>query len=319
MKFSSIFYSILVLFLISACSINVGSQTTYPLEEKVVEGKGDNKILVIDISGVIGEQQKEPLFTTQTTRPSGIALIKEQLQYAKERSDIKAILLRIDSPGGEVTKTDIIYHELLKFKEQTQKPIIAVILSVGASGAYYLSMAADKIIAHPTSMVGSIGVILLHFNAGGLLEKIGVKEDTITAGKFKNMGSPTRAMSEDERQIFQNLLDATHQRFKEIIQKGRTLPSEKVDQFADGRIFTAKQALDYQMIDQIGYLDDAIQQTKEAAKIKDAQIIILKRPGDYKASIYSQFDGSPMKINLVNFDFGSILKGQSPSIMYLWM
>jgi len=319
MRTSILFFVIISFFYLAGCSINVGNQPIRPLEETVVEGEGSNKILILDISGVIGEKPKGPSFLQNTIQPSGTALIKEQLRYAEKDAAVKAIILRIDSPGGEVTETDIIYHELVEFRKRSQKPIIASIMSVGASGAYYLSMAANKVVAHPTSIVGSIGIIMIHVNAAGLLEKIGVKEDSIFSGKFKNMGSPARGFSEEERQIFQDLLDDSHQRFKEIVAKGRSLDMKQVEEFADGRIFTSKQALDYKMIDQIGYLNDAIELAKSEAKIRDAQLILLNRPGDYKASIYSQLNDSPVKVNLVNFDFGSLFKGQSPSLMYLWM
>ncbi|MCI0546742.1 MAG: S49 family peptidase, partial [Candidatus Rokubacteria bacterium] len=143
-----------------------------PLEESTVEGSAPDKVLLVDLSGVLAE---EPLLTLET-RPSVplLARVREELEKAEEDARVRAVVLRINSPGGTVTASDILYHEITRFKERRKIPVVACILDVGASGGYYVALAADRIVVHPTTVTGSIGVLMLTVNASGLLEKIGV-------------------------------------------------------------------------------------------------------------------------------------------------
>src|SRR5581483_5228471 len=175
-----------------------------PLKEHEVGGSGKDKILLVDISGVISSAEEESTFMSE---PSIVARVKEELTKAAKDDQVKALVLRINSPGGTVTASDILWHEVKQFKSKKKVPVIASIMDVGASGGYYLAAAADKIIAHPSSVTGSIGVIMLTANAQGLLEKIGVQAHAITSGPRKDMGSPFRQMSEEEKAIFQSVIN----------------------------------------------------------------------------------------------------------------
>src|SRR2546425_13205852 len=152
------------------------------LREKTVQGTAADKILMMDISGVISEKgSSNPLSESEDL----VARIKEELTLAPEDSHIKALLLRINSPGGTVTASDVIHHEINAFKSKRNIPVVAVIMDIGASGGYYVAVAADQIIAHPTSVTGSVGVIMLRVNAEGLLQKIGVEAGAIKSGAKK--------------------------------------------------------------------------------------------------------------------------------------
>ncbi len=168
------------------------------LEEHKVSGSGKDKVLLLDISGVISSENKESFYTS----PGMLATVKEELERAAKDERVKAIVLRINSPGGTVTASDIIYHELKTFKASRNIPVVASIMDVGASGGYYIAAAADSVLAHPSSVTGSIGVIMLTVNARGLLEKVGVETNAVTSGPRKDMGSPFRVMSPEERGEF---------------------------------------------------------------------------------------------------------------------
>ncbi|HEY4744039.1 MAG TPA: S49 family peptidase, partial [Desulfuromonadaceae bacterium] len=149
-----------------------------PLEEQVLEGEGAKKILLLDISGTISEQEKSGGLLGRST-PSMVSVVRETLRKAEKDDKIAGLIVRINSPGGTVTASDIIRHDILEFKKRMRVPVAACIVATGASGGYYVATAADEIVAHPTAITGSIGVILMKFNVEGLMGKIGVEEQTV--------------------------------------------------------------------------------------------------------------------------------------------
>lgn len=291
-----------------------------PLQEKMVAGTGKDKILITDISGVISTDDEKSGLASLSEEPDILTRVKEELKMAARDKHMKAVILRINSPGGSVTASDMIYHEIERFKEDTGMKVIACIMDLGASGGYYVAVSADKIVAHPTTVTGSIGVIMLNVSIEGLLQKIGVKDATIKAGEHKDMGSPLKTMTEEERKIFQGVLDTMYERFLAVIAKNRSgngLDLKELRSLADGRIYTAQQALEHKLVDQIGYLDDAISLAKKEAELTEARVVIYHRPGAYKNNIYSKLAGSHA-INLVNIDLRTFVKSGTPSFMYLW-
>jgi protease IV len=287
-----------------------------PLQETQVDGTGKAKVLLIEISGMISSQEKEGFRPT----PSMIASVKEQLTRAAKDEQIKAIVLRINTPGGTVTASDIIYHELKTFKTIRKVPIIASIMDLGTSGGYYIAAAADKVLAHPSSVTGSIGVIMLTVNAKGLLEKIGVEATAVTSGPRKDMGSPFRTMTVEERAIFQGLIDSFYQRFLTIVQEGRAnLQMEQIKRLADGRIYTGEQAKEAGLVDEIGYLEDAVEVAKKQAGLTDARVVTYQRPGEYSNNVYSKLVAPSGLASLAEFDLGTVVRGGTPQFMYLWM
>ncbi len=287
------------------------------LEEHKVSGTGKDKVLLMDVSGVISSENKEGFYSS----PGMLATVKEELERATKDERVKAVVLRINSPGGTVTASDIIYHELKTFKTSRKIPIVASIMDVGASGGYYIAAAADAVLAHPSSVTGSIGVIMLTVNARGLLEKVGVETNAVTSGPRKDMGSPFRAMLPEERAIFQGVIDGFYQRFLQIVQEGRPgLNGETIKKLADGRIYSGEQAKASGLVDEIGYLDDAIELAKKKAGLKEARIVTYRRPGEYQNNVYSRLTApAPSLANLASMDLLSVVRGGSPQFMYLWM
>jgi protease-4 len=199
--------------------------------------------------------------------------------------------------------------------------VIASMMDVAASGGYYLAMATDSILVHPSTVTGSIGVIMLTVNARGLLEKVGVEANAITSGPRKDMGSPFRVMTAEERGIFQSVIDSFYQRFLAVVQEGRpNLSAEQIKKLADGRIYSGDQAKAAGLIDEIGYLDDAIEMAKKKAGLTEARVVTYGRSGEYQNNIYSRLFGTPSGIaGLANLDLLSMVRGGTPQFMYLWM
>jgi protease-4 len=306
----------LALFL-AGCSISLDfTPRIQPLREQAVEGSGAEKVLLLDLSGVISE---EPLFTlgSQGPRVSMLARVREELKKAEEDDRVRAVIVRINSPGGTATASDILYREIAAFKERRKVPVVAAIMDVGASGAYYVALAADTIVAHPTTVTGSIGVVMLTLNAEGLLQKVGVSPITIKSGAKKDMGSPFRGLTDEERAIFQGVIDDLYGRFVSLIVKDRHIPEAKVRAFADGRIYTAQQAKDLGLVDQVGYLEDAVAVATRAAKLSEARVVMYHRPREYRSNIYSGTP-APERFDASLVQLSSLLIGPGPRFLYLW-
>lgn len=312
-KFRYVLYAAGALMMLSSLSgctllkVSLGNETQ-PLTERVISGEGRDKILLLDISGFITSQEGPTVFGGKK-QIGMLARVKEELDRARADRNVKALVLRINSPGGGVTASDMLYHELKQFKQDTGVKVLAHFMDVGTSGAYYLAQAADRITAQPTSVTGSIGVIMFRVDATGLMQKIGVQADEISSGDKKGMGSPFRRISPEERALFQGMIDSLQGRFVSLVAEGRKLPLATVKKLADGRIYTSQEAQAAGLIDGIGYLDDAIDQAKKLAGLERASVVTYFRPGEYRANLYS--------LSLINIDTEGMLQ-PGMTFLYLW-
>jgi protease IV len=273
-----------------------------PLQEKTISGYGRDKILLMEISGVILEGQHSILGLTKgVTSPNRI---KEELDKAAKDDRIKAVVLKINSPGGTVAAADVILHELKAFKATKALPVVVCLQGLAASGGYYVAQAGDTVIAYPTCITGSIGVIAMKFNLRGLMDKVGVDEDVVKSGQWKDFWSPFRPATPQEKEMMQKVIDDFFRRFVDVVAQGRKLSLKKTKEVADGRIFTATQALDLGLVDQLGYLDEALELARVKAGLgKEAKVITYHRPGGYKPTIYSLLPDLDMA---------------GPQFLYLW-
>lgn len=222
-------------------------------------GISSGKIAIVNIKGVIIE-------STST--------IEEIKQYRKNPA-IKAIILRVDSPGGAVVPSQEIYEEIKRTIKV--KPVIVSMGSVAASGGYYISCAATKIIANPGTLTGSIGVLMELPNIKGLLDKIGVKSETVKSGRYKDITSPFKTLQQDEREVLQRLINDVHEQFIYAVSEGRKIPLENVKRIADGRVFTGLKAKELGLVDEIGDIDYTIKLAAQLAKIKGEPEIVQKK------------------------------------------
>ncbi|MEK6691472.1 MAG: signal peptide peptidase SppA [Nitrospirota bacterium] len=233
-----------------------------------------DKVALVRIEGVILDSKKAI----------------EQLKRYKEDKSVKAIVIRVDSPGGGVVPSQEIYEEIKKIKEKGEKKVVISMGAMAASGGYYISCPADKIVANPGSITGSIGVIMELANIEGLLEKIGVKSVVVKSGKHKDIGSVLRAMSAEEKEILQRVLDDVHNQFIEAVAKGRGIKEDVVRGIADGRIFTGKQAKELGLIDEIGNLEDTIKIAARISGIKgEPQVVTEERKPSFLELLLGNF------------------------------
>jgi len=313
--------ALLVALLLAGCSvISLDlSPRIRPLEEETVEGRGDAKILLMDVSGFLSDEAPSGTLTIGTPPPRVPMLVRlrEELKKAGEDSRVRALVVRINSPGGTVTASDIIFRELTAFKRSRNVPVVASLMDVAASGGYYVALAADTIVAHPTTVTGSIGVIMISVNAEGLMQKLGVGTAAIKSGERKDMGSPFRALTPEERGIFQSVIDDMHRQFVARVVERRNLPATGVATLADGRIYTAEQALRHGLVDRIGYVPDALEAARRAAGVDEARVIVYKRPREYRATYYARAESDAGALTTLARLAG--LAGAGPKFLYLWL
>jgi protease IV len=310
----------ILLVLVGGCSVVSVDLTPRirPLEEQTVEGRGENKILLMDFSGLLTDEVGSGSLTLGTAPPRVPLLVRvrEELEKASRDPKVRALVIKINSPGGTVTASDILFHEIDTFRRRNKTPIIAVMMDVAASGGYYLALAADTIVAHPTTVTGSIGVILLTVNADGLLQKIGVTTTAIKSGPLKDMGTPLRSLTPEERAIFQSVIDDLHGQFVAKVVERRQIPLETAKTLADGRVYTAQQALAEKLVDRIGYIPDALALARQAARLDEARIIVYQRPREYRATYFA---GARSEGDLdVSLAHVAKLVVPGPRFLYLW-
>ncbi|MCS6956998.1 MAG: signal peptide peptidase SppA [Aquificaceae bacterium] len=216
-----------------------------------------------------------------------------RIQRAKEDKSVKALVLRVDSPGGSVGASQEIYRALEDFKS-TGKPLVVSMGNVAASGGYYISAPADLIIANPGTITGSIGVIVQHTELKALLERLGIKITAIKTGKFKDTLSPFRDLTEEERKYLQDTIQDAYEQFLQAILKHRSkkISEEKLKEIADGRVFTGRVAKDFGLVDELGNLQDAINRAKQLAKVPEARVFYMEdRKGLIRRLIEEDFQG----------------------------
>jgi protease-4 len=265
------------------------------------EGPRDSKIAVINVSGLIDSREAEEVY--------------RQMEAARQDRTVKGIIIRIDSPGGTISASDRIYQEILTYRKRGL-PVVAFLQGMAASGGYYTSVACEKIIAEPTVVTGSIGVVMVHFVFENLLEdKLGIQPVFLTMGAKKDWPSSFRAPTQEElTYVKDRLLEPAYARFVDVVKQGRrdALSSEEVEKLADGSIFVADQALAAKLIDKIGYLDDAIATVKTMAGIEAAQVVEYRRPLSVLSLLGANGPQIPKLDRKTLFEFGT------PQVLYLW-
>lgn len=264
-------------------------------------------IALIRIEGVISDSESSSLLYGLGTEPEKII---HQLHRAEEDPNIKAIMFRINSPGGTAAASQEIYREIMRIK----KPIISSVGDICASGAYYVASATDWIVANEASSVGSIGVIMQFPNYQGLYEKLGIKTETFTKGKYKDMGSPTRELTDEEKRLIDKELEVVYQQFIRDVAKGRDMTEKSVEELATGFVFVGSESLNLKLIDELGNYQDAINKAVELGKIKGKPTIIdFKRPTFFDTFLFNIISGLK-KLILSDIYFNSQFQFEEPII-----
>lgn len=279
--------------------------------EVVVEGEGDDKIVIIPVNGFITFSDRQSFWDRESMGKQ----VEARLLAAQDDPAVKAIILKIDTPGGSITASDIIYHRVKEI-QAAGKIVVADFGDLAASGGYYLASSADCIVAHPTTITGSIGVIIQSLNLEGLMSKIGIKDVTVKRGAEKDFLSPFREMTLEEREMLQGVVDEMYERFLSVVAEGRNFSQDELDMVAGGRIFTGTQALANGLVDEIGYQETAIEMARELAGLKAAMVIEYEK----EYSFFDLFLGRVSRISDPSSGFAiqQLFKPQTPEILYLW-
>ena len=288
-------------------------------ETVVLEDSGADssaKIALIQITGMIADADR-PGLLRKGENP--VSRLVESLRKAAKDSKIKAIVLRINSPGGTVTASDVVYREIQHFKRTTKKPVVVLMSDLAASGGYYIACAGDEIIAHPTTITGSIGVIIQTFNFSEGMRRIGIKADAITSGPNKAAGSPFEPMPPEHRALLQGLVDEFYDNFVAIVTESRpNLSPADLKWITDGRVVTGRRAAEVGLIDRTGDLRDAFDAAKRRAGLTAAKLVKYHRPLEYVGSAYARSPAANPQINMLqlNVNAGPLL--EQSGFYYLW-
>ncbi|MBN2866713.1 MAG: signal peptide peptidase SppA [Thiotrichales bacterium] len=322
LKLAGLLTLFLSLLLMSGCAnINLAPSYNKPFKEQVVQDV-DNataKVLIIDIAGTIDDQPKGG-FLSQA--PSLMDSVLMQLKKAEKDPQVKTVLLKINSPGGGVTASDILYHELIAFKARTQKKVFIQMMDVAASGGYYIAMAGDHIQAHPTTVTGSVGVISVSADLSGIMDKVGVGVNVYKTGVSKDMGAPFRSANDLDKQLFQELVEQMAMRFYEIVQSKRQLSDEAMAEVKSARIYTGLAAKQAGLVDSLGYLSQATQAACELAGEQRCNVVTYRYQSNENVTAYSPSMATQMKnpeMSLLNTPILDSALNLKPGMYYLML
>lgn len=286
------------------------------LQEYIVEDRNaEAKVALITISGMMTEEEGGLL----TAERNIMALTRDQLEKAALDDDVKAVVLRVDSPGGGVYPSLVVNREITRFRSRTKKPVIAYAANIAASGGYMAAVAADEIVADPASLTGSIGVIAFIPEVTGLLEWAKLEVHVVKAGEEKDVGSPFTDFTDEDRALINDIIQYYYRLFKETVSEGR--PKLDVSKVATGAVFTAPEALELGLVDAVGDVRDAYSRAAQRAGLSAAttNLVVYRRPDEYHGSIYvTRNDTADAPAVRASFDLNAKSGLSGPKFMYLW-
>lgn len=297
-------FVVLPIYFVSSLAGSIGHEIAkQDVEDARISGSGESKIALINIDGVIVENGSSGGLGGVSEEMTSARKVKKVLQQVANDPKVKILLIRVNSPGGSAVASEEIYKELVDFKRKTGMKIVVYFSDIAASGGYYVSMAADKIVANPSSITGSIGVIISYLNFQDLAQKYGVEMIVYKSGPYKDIVSEFRKPTDEEKAIIQSVVNESYDNFVKAVSEGRHLPESRVRELADGRIYSSRQAVNLQLVDSSGTFEDAISTAKKMAGLSEASVIEYGRPGFLEAfmgNIAGKFNLSLMP-NLGNY------------------
>ena len=303
----------------AAPQIKLFSDASDPLQELTLQGEADEKVLVVSISGLI---TTKPNQTFIRTMPSLVQETVAQLKKAETDKNIKSLLIKVDSPGGTVTAGDMLYHEIMAYKQRTGVKIVVSMMGTAASGGYYVSLPADVIMAHPTTITGSVGVIVMRPDLSGLMDKIGVDVRVTKSGDQKDMGSPFREATPEEEKLLKGVTDDLARRFLSLVQKHRGIEEPVLSEVASAKVYLAAEAQKLGLIDGLGYLDDALEEARKIAGLpENVRVVAYRRtkyPDDNLYNDATSYHGGT-GVSLIDVGLpGKDAAALNPGFYYLW-
>jgi protease-4 len=272
-------------------------------------------IALVDVDGVLLDSDSAGL---GSLGENPVASFREKLDAIEADSGVCAVVLRINTYGGSVTATDVMWRDLLAFRRRTRLPVVACLMDVATGGGYYLATAADKIVAHPTTITGGIGCILNLYNLQDLMGQFNIVNMAIKSGPKIDLGTPTRPLDEENRLLLQQMCDEFHARFRKLVVESRPVDAQN-EQLFDGRVFTGSQAVKLGLVDAVGYLDDALAIGRRLGKSPAADVVSYRRKGDEALSTYAITPNVPLHDKLVPVNIPGLDRTRLPTYLYMWL
>ncbi len=279
-------------------------------------GPGGARVALVDVDGLILNQNLTGLYSAGE---NPVATFREKLEAATRDCRVRAVVVRINSPGGGVTACDILAEELRRFRTSTGKPCVACLMDVATGGAYYLAVGCDRIVAHPTALTGGVGAIVNHFNLQDAMAQLNVVADPIKAGALVDMGSVTAPLPEEARALLQATADGFRDLFAARVARRRPAmtPADRRT-IADGRVLPATRAVGLHLVDRLGYVDDAIAEAEALAQAPGAEVVAYGRAGSPARSIYAITPNVPVQGEVVPFSYPGLDRAKLPTFLFLW-
>jgi len=279
-------------------------------------GPGGGRVGLVDVDGLLLNQN---LTGPYSAGENPVASFREKLQAAASDPSIRAVVVRINSQGGGVTASDIMADELRRFRDEAGKPVVACLMDVATGGAYYLAVGADRVVALPTSLTGSVGALINHYNLQDAMAQLNLVADPIKAGPLLDMGSVTAPLDDEARRLLQEVADGFRDRFRDRVAQ-RRLAMTPADRLAidDGRVVAATRALALHLVDRLGYVHEAIAEAEHLAQISGAEVVLFQRAGYPARSIYAITPNAPIQGEIVPFSYPGLDRSKVPTFLYLW-
>ena len=282
-------------------------------------GKGTGphpRIALVDIDGLLLNQNYGSLYAVGD---NPLASLRDKLDAAVRDPQVAAVLLRINSPGGSVTACDVMAEELRRFRAETGKPVVACLMDLATSGAYFVAAEADRIVAHPTGLTGGLGVVFNHYNLQDAMAQLNLLADSVKSGPKIDMGTITAPLDDETRTMIQKMADAYRDHLQKRVRQRRTAMTARDQQaIADGRVVLASQALEWHLVDRLGYVHDAIAEAEHQAGVAGAEVVLFHRSGYPAHSLYAITPNPPPLSEAIPLSYPGLDRSRLPTFLYLW-
>ena len=274
------------------------------------------RVGLVDVDGLMLNQNLTGLYSVGE---NPVSAFREKLEAAAADPRVRALVVRINSPGGGVTASDIMADELRRFREETGKPVVCCLMDVATAGAYYLAVGGDRVVALPTSLTGSLGSIINHYNLQDAMAQLNLVSDPVKAGPMVDMGSVTAPLDDEARKLLQEIADGFRARFRDRVASRRpAMMPDDLQAIGDGRVVPATRALALHMVDRLGYVHEAIAEAEQLGGTPGAEVVLFQRAGYPTHSIYAITPNTPIQGEIVPFSYPGLDRSKAPTFLYLW-